>query len=183
MYHLLHSLTSASIIKTLSTWFNLFGWPSSIRSDGGPQFRGEFSRFCASHAIRHEVSAPYNPNLTAWPKLASSPLKTFYANVLLLTPMLTLYYMSGGTCRVLTATAQPSLCSVVLSEHPSLPCPRRMLRLIFFLQHLQRMLPNREQKYITIDRSFLGPSSLLARQCTFKTLSLLRGTDKASLSL
>ena len=49
------------VIKTLSTWFNLFGWPSSIRSDGGPQFRGEFSRFCASHAIRHEVSTPYNP--------------------------------------------------------------------------------------------------------------------------
>ena len=61
MYHLLHSLTSISIIKTLSTWFNLFGWPSSIQSDGGPQFRGEFSRFCVSHNIRHEVSAPYNP--------------------------------------------------------------------------------------------------------------------------
>ena len=61
MYHQLHSLTSASILKTLSTWFNLFGWPSSIRSDGGPQFRGEFSRFCASHAIRHKVSALYNP--------------------------------------------------------------------------------------------------------------------------
>ena len=61
MYHLLHSLSSSSIIKTLSIWFNLFGWPSSIRSDGGPQFRGEFSTFCVSHDIKHEVSAPYNP--------------------------------------------------------------------------------------------------------------------------
>ena len=61
MYHLLMSLTSTSIIKTLSTWFNLFGWPSSIRSDGGPQFCGEFSCFCVSHDIKHEVSAPYNP--------------------------------------------------------------------------------------------------------------------------
>ena len=61
MYHLLLSLTSTSIIKTLSTWFNLFGWPSSIRSDGGPQFCGEFSCFCVSHDIKHEVSAPYNP--------------------------------------------------------------------------------------------------------------------------
>ena len=61
MYQLLHSLSSSSIIKTLSIWFNLFGWPSSIRSDGGPQFRGEFSTFCVSHDIKHEVSAPYNP--------------------------------------------------------------------------------------------------------------------------
>ena len=61
LYHQLRSLTSESVLKVLTTWFNLFGWPSSIRSDGGPQFRGEFSRFCASHAITHEVSAPYNP--------------------------------------------------------------------------------------------------------------------------
>ena len=60
-YHQLRSLSSESILKVLTSWFNLFGWPSSIRSDGGPQFRGEFSRFCSSHAISHEVSAPYNP--------------------------------------------------------------------------------------------------------------------------
>ena len=56
----LRYLSSTSVIATLTTWFNLFGWPSSIRSDGGPQFRGEFSRFCVSHHIRHELSAPYN---------------------------------------------------------------------------------------------------------------------------
>ena len=49
------------VISTLTTWFNLFGWPTSIRSDGGPQFRGEFSHFCETHHIRHELSAPYNP--------------------------------------------------------------------------------------------------------------------------
>ena len=49
------------MLKVITTWFNLFGWPSSIRSDGGPQFRGEFSRFCATHSISHQVSAPYNP--------------------------------------------------------------------------------------------------------------------------
>ena len=60
-YHLLRSLSSDTVIKVLTSWFNLFGWPSSIRSDGGPQFRGEFSRFCSSHGITHEISAPYNP--------------------------------------------------------------------------------------------------------------------------
>ena len=61
LYHHLKSLTSESVLKILTNWFNLFGWPSSIRSDGGPQFRGEFSRFCTSHSITHQVSAPYNP--------------------------------------------------------------------------------------------------------------------------
>ena len=60
-YQHLRSLTSESVLKVLTTWFNLFGWPSSIRSNGGPQFRGEFSRFCATHSISHQVSAPYNP--------------------------------------------------------------------------------------------------------------------------
>ena len=61
LYHQLRSLTSESVLRVLTNWFNLFGWPSSIRSDGGPQFRGEFSRFCSSHSIVHQVSAPYNP--------------------------------------------------------------------------------------------------------------------------
>ena len=57
----LRCLSSDAVIKVLTSWFNLFVWPSSIRSDGGPQFRGEFSRFCSSHGITHKVSAPYNP--------------------------------------------------------------------------------------------------------------------------
>ena len=60
-YSSLRSLSTATVISTLSTWFNLFGWPMSIRSDGGPQFRGDFSRFCEKNDIRHELSAPYNP--------------------------------------------------------------------------------------------------------------------------
>ena len=35
-YHHLRSLSSTSVITILITWFNLFGWPSSIRSYGGP---------------------------------------------------------------------------------------------------------------------------------------------------
>ena len=59
-YQLLRSLTSDSILKVLTSWFNLFGWPSSIRSDEGPQFRGDFLHFFEKHGIRHELSAPYN---------------------------------------------------------------------------------------------------------------------------
>ena len=32
-----------------------------MRSDGGPQFCGEFAKFCDQNGIKHELSAPYNP--------------------------------------------------------------------------------------------------------------------------
>ena len=61
VYQLLCSTASDSVIRCLSSWFNLLGWLSSIRSDGGPQFWGDFTSFCAKHGIWHELSAPYNP--------------------------------------------------------------------------------------------------------------------------
>ena len=61
LYQLLRSLTSDAVLKVLSTWFNMLGWPSSICSDGSPQFRGDFPKYCEKHGIRHELSAPYNP--------------------------------------------------------------------------------------------------------------------------
>ena len=57
----LHSLTSTAIIKILTSWFQDFGWPERIRSDGGPQFRREFELFCEDKHILHEKSSPYNP--------------------------------------------------------------------------------------------------------------------------
>ena len=61
LYSQLRSLSSDAIISIIINWFNILEWPSSIRSDGGPQFRGPFSSFCAEHNIVHELSAPYNP--------------------------------------------------------------------------------------------------------------------------
>ena len=61
LYSPLCSLSSDSISSILTSWFNILGWPSSMRSDGGPQFRGPFSSFCSRHGISHELSAPYNP--------------------------------------------------------------------------------------------------------------------------
>ena len=56
----LHSTTSKAICTALAQWFNVLGWPRHIRSDGGPQFRSEFTAFCSMNGIRHELAAPYN---------------------------------------------------------------------------------------------------------------------------
>ena len=73
LFRKLTSTSAASIIKTLSECFNLLGWPRSIRSDGGPQFRSEFTDFCNKNHIRHEMSSPYNPRANG---LAESAVKT-----------------------------------------------------------------------------------------------------------
>ena len=61
MFSALSSSTSSAVINILKGWFNLLGWPQSIRSDRGPQFRREFAKFCVENGILHELSAPYNP--------------------------------------------------------------------------------------------------------------------------
>ena len=61
MYQKMNSMTSLAVIKVLTSWFNTFGWPNVIRSDGGPQFCSEFVQFCDENGIRHELSSPYNP--------------------------------------------------------------------------------------------------------------------------
>ena len=40
---------------------NILGWPSTIQSDGGPQFLGQFKAWCEHNNILHELSSPYNP--------------------------------------------------------------------------------------------------------------------------
>ena len=37
-----------------------FGYPTHIRTDGGPQFRGPFKDWCNLKNIIHEVSSPYH---------------------------------------------------------------------------------------------------------------------------
>ena len=56
----MRSTTTDSVCKTLASWFNIFGWPSHIHSDGGLQFRPIFPDFCASRNINHEVSSAFN---------------------------------------------------------------------------------------------------------------------------
>jgi hypothetical protein len=49
-----------TITDKLDDWFIEHGIPVSIRTDGGPQFRGPFTTWCAKHHIRHELSSAYN---------------------------------------------------------------------------------------------------------------------------
>ena len=56
----MRSTTTDSVCKALSIWFNIFGWPSHIRTDGGPQFRHVFSDFCIARNINHEISSAFN---------------------------------------------------------------------------------------------------------------------------
>ncbi len=66
------SVTTSSVTSALSAWFNEWGWPASIRTDGGPQFRKSFTEFCEEHSVLHETSSPHNPRSNG---LAESAVK------------------------------------------------------------------------------------------------------------
>ena len=57
----LKRLDTAEIIKHMRAWFLDFGLPKVIRSDGGPQFRSEFIRFCKEIGAEHELSSVQFP--------------------------------------------------------------------------------------------------------------------------
>ena len=68
----LQTQSTKAVTDILESWFNVLGWPSSIRSDGGPQFCGPFRVWCQTNNIKHELSAPYNPKSNG---LAESAVK------------------------------------------------------------------------------------------------------------
>jgi transposase InsO family protein len=45
----------------------------------GPQFRGDFQKFCQENAIKHELSAPYNPESSG---LAEAVVKSMRALII-----------------------------------------------------------------------------------------------------
>ena len=55
----LNNLHTSAITSKLNDWFLDFGYPSFLRSDGGPQFRSEFEQFCKENGIEHKPSSPY----------------------------------------------------------------------------------------------------------------------------
>ena len=67
---------TATVTGQLSSWFTEYGWPSSIGSDGGTQFRTEFSTFCQDNGIKHELSSPYNPESSGLAEAAVKNIKT-----------------------------------------------------------------------------------------------------------
>ena len=40
--HQLRRTDTATVTRQLAAWFTEYGWPSTLWSDGGPQFRTEF---------------------------------------------------------------------------------------------------------------------------------------------
>ena len=82
MFSTLSSTTTSAVIGILKTWCNLLGWPQSICLDGGPQFRGEFVKFCKDNRICHELSAPYNPRSDGLAEFGIKMVKSILINFL-----------------------------------------------------------------------------------------------------
>ena len=57
----LRKTDTKTVTKQLVDWMVDFGKFSSIRTDGGPQFRGQFDQFCNDEKIIHEKSSPHHP--------------------------------------------------------------------------------------------------------------------------
>ena len=55
----LRKLNTKVVSSLLENWFNDFGCPTHIQTDGGPQLRSEFKEFCALYGIMHELSSSY----------------------------------------------------------------------------------------------------------------------------
>ena len=51
----LKSTTTVKVTNFMTRVFDTYGWPHSIRTDGGPQFRTEFKKFCRDNSISHEI--------------------------------------------------------------------------------------------------------------------------------
>jgi hypothetical protein len=58
------SPTTEAVCNVMLRWFCDYGFPRSVKSDGGPQFRQPFKDFCAVYGIVHHTSSPYNPRST-----------------------------------------------------------------------------------------------------------------------
>ena len=72
----LQKTTTASVLESLENLFLENGYPSSIRSDGGPQFRSEFAEYCKTKNISYELASPYNPESNALAEAAIKNLKS-----------------------------------------------------------------------------------------------------------
>ena len=75
----LRKTDTATITRTLLSWFHDYGFCSTLRSDGGPQFRTEFNQFCDQHGISHETSSAYNPQSNGHAEAAVKSMKKLLA--------------------------------------------------------------------------------------------------------
>ena len=57
----LPTTNTTTVLNILLGWFQTLGFPETIISDGGPQFRTAFKDFCEKYAIHHDPSSAYHP--------------------------------------------------------------------------------------------------------------------------
>ena len=57
----LASLSTCAVWDKLKKTFDAYVYPTSVSTDGGPQFGKEFDSFCNTAGIEHDTSSPYNP--------------------------------------------------------------------------------------------------------------------------
>ena len=71
----LNKLTTSAVLNVLDNWFLDFGYPETIRSDGGPQFRSEFEAYCKEKKIAKETSSAYYPQSNGLAEAAVKQMK------------------------------------------------------------------------------------------------------------
>ena len=71
----LQGTRTAKMTKALSNIFTSFGWPKSIRTDGGPPFRQEFVEFYKANSLQHELASAHNPECNGLAEAAVNNLK------------------------------------------------------------------------------------------------------------
>ena len=75
----LRHLSTEDILRCFRQVIRTFGAPVTCRTDGGPQFRSGFVRFCEEWGIRHELSSPYNPRSNGHAEAAVKSMKQLLA--------------------------------------------------------------------------------------------------------
>ena len=71
----LSNQSTSAIVTHMLHWFRTYGFPTSIRTDGGPQFRGPFKEFCRNSGIDHENTSPYHPQSNGHAEAAVKNIK------------------------------------------------------------------------------------------------------------
>ena len=71
----LRKLDTAAVTTTLDDWFLEYGKPISIRSDGGPQFRNDFTKWCEGQRITHQLTSAYHHESNGHAEVAIREMK------------------------------------------------------------------------------------------------------------
>ena len=77
----LNSTTTTAVTNLLDKWMVDFGYTLTIRTDGGPQFRGPFDQWCEDNSIIHELSSPYHPESNGHAENAVKTTKTLLSKL------------------------------------------------------------------------------------------------------